>query len=159
MGEVANVSNEPWTAQFDKELNDWTAEGVENAFAVVLKDFLLSDGDPTAAETAHEIDDLYTQEYLPSDPLLKFSDDQGMEGFLGDFYQIFFTLARLIPYDNSKQDRLIQVILELRKLPPKQFKIWKVCYALLYDALTLILTVDTTTRRIAWYGPGNQSFR
>ena len=57
---------------------------------------------------------------------MRFYDDKGMESFLWALYQVIFDLARLIPYNDLKQTALVQLILELRKLPPKQFKIWKV---------------------------------
>jgi hypothetical protein len=50
-----------------------------------------------------------------------------MGGFLNVFYKVVFTLARLIPYNNSsKQEKLVRLTLELRKLPPRSFKIWLV---------------------------------
>jgi hypothetical protein len=58
---------------------------------------------------------------------MRFQDDQGIGGFLNTFYKVVFTLARLIPYnDSSKQEKLIRLILELRKSPPRSFKIWQV---------------------------------
>lgn len=72
---------------------------------------------------------------------MKFLDDKGIGEFLTNFYELVFDLARLIPYDNSNQEKLVQLILELRKLPPKQFKIWKVCkvFYALSPVLLLIL--------------------
>ena len=44
-------------------------------------------------------------------------------GFLSYFYEIVYTLARLIPYNNPTQKQLVLLLLELRKLPPRQFAI------------------------------------
>lgn len=122
----------------------------------MLKDFLLlPEGDSTtlAADTARRIDNFQQQEYLPSDPLMRFQDDQGMGGFLSAFYEVIFTLARLIPYNTGsfKQKKLVQLMLKLRKLPAREFKIWGVCYVisscLLYavPSLCLLLWISTDT--------------
>lgn len=127
--EAANLGEEPWITQFDDEINDLDEGAWEIDIARVLKQFLLSDGH-SSTDTARRIDDSYEQQFLPSDPLMKFKDDQGMEGFLSCFYEVVFTLARLIPYHSSMQEKLIELILELRKLPPRPSKIWKVCLRL-----------------------------
>lgn len=50
-----------------------------------------------------------------------------MPGFQ-EFWEVVSSLAKLIPYtDSSKHEKLVQLILELRKLPPRQFKVWGIC--------------------------------
>ena len=117
----------------------------ENFLAKMLKDFLLSDGDSTATDTARLIDNFYGQVYLPSDPLMKFEDGQGIETFLVGFYELIFALARFIPYNSSDQDKVVQLMLELRKLPPKQLRIWEVCQVLLCAVLNFVVDLDTIT--------------
>ena len=91
---------------------------------MILKEFLLSDG---KADIARKIDNFYDQELLPSDPLMRFEDDKGMQPFLFGFWQaVYISIAKLIPYNNSNQEKLVQLILEFRKLPPRQFKISKI---------------------------------
>lgn len=141
MSEAVNAGKKPWIAYLDKEASYWGEGMCESVLAIMLKDLLLSDSDSTAADTARLIDNYYEQEFLPSDPLMKFLDDKGIGGFLTTFYELVFNLARLIPYNNSNQEKLVQLILELRKLPPRQLKIWEVCKAFyaLSSVLLLIL--------------------
>ncbi|KAK7937804.1 uncharacterized protein PG986_014672 [Apiospora aurea] len=75
-------------------------------------------------EAAQQVDDLYSNEYLPSDPLMKFQDDKGMGGFLSCLYEMVFDLARAIPHEDDLQDRLVQFLVELAKLPTEEVKIW-----------------------------------
>ena len=127
MSEATSTDKEPWITVFDDEITEWGEGTFDHALGVTLKGYLLSDGDSAAADTARQIHIFYEQEHLHSDPLMKYEDDQGMGAFLSGFYEIVFTLARVIPYNNSNQEKLVWLLLELRKLPPRQFKIWKVC--------------------------------
>lgn len=131
MTEAVKAGKKPWITQFDKEIIECGEGTSEHFLAKMLKDFLLSDGDSTAADTARRIDDFYEQVYLPSDPLMKFEDGQGIGAFLVGFYELIFALARFIPYNSSDQDKLVRLIQELRKLPPRQLRIWEVCQVVL----------------------------
>jgi hypothetical protein len=71
---------------------------------------------------------------------MRFEDDKGMGGFLDRLYDLIYDLARLIPFNNSLQDVLIQLIMELRNLPPKPFKIWNVCFSMTPLQSRIILT-------------------
>lgn len=129
---TANTTEKkPWLTQFDDEISEKGEGSCEFFFAEILKDFLiLPEGDSTtlAANTAREIVDFQEKYFLPSDPLMRFQDDQGWGVFLWAFYETVFTLARLIPYhDNCKHDKLVRLMLELRKLPPRTISIWQVC--------------------------------
>jgi len=73
------------------------------------------------------LDANYSKNFLTADPLVKFKDDKGMEGYLWTLYQLIFDMGRLIPFNDTKQAKLVKLILELRNLPPKTFKIWNVC--------------------------------
>jgi hypothetical protein len=81
MSEAANATGkEPWLTQFDDEISE-SSEGSSGFFlAEMPKDFLLPSGDSTtlAAETARHIEEFQQQDYLTSDPLMRFQDDQGM---------------------------------------------------------------------------------
>lgn len=68
----------------------------------------------------------YWDVYLPSDSLIKSQEDKGMAEFLSRLNNLVFGLALLIGYDDPRQDALLQVLVELRKLPPKPFKVWRV---------------------------------
>ena len=92
----------------------------------MLKDFLLSNGNITVNSMAHQIDTIHKQ-LLESDPLMEYIDDQKMGGFLSGFYDVVFTLVKFIPYNGTKQDNIVQLIMELRQLPLRKITIWGVC--------------------------------
>ena len=143
MSNGANADN-GWITLFDEETSDWGEGTCEHALSVMLKDYLVSDGDSIAVDTARRLHGFYEQDYLISDPLMKFEVDQGMGGFLSSFYEIIFTLARLIPYNCSEQDKLVRLLLELRQLPPRQFKLWKV-FHVLFCAVFIVVLILTSS--------------
>jgi hypothetical protein len=82
------TEKEPWLTQFDNEITDLGEGTSEYVLATMLKDFLLlsnSDSTNIAADTARRIDNFQQQEYLPSDTLMRFQDDQGIGGFVYAF--------------------------------------------------------------------------
>lgn len=124
MSEAVNVGKEPWITQLDKEIDILGNGTLEYDLAIILKQLFLSDGDSTAADIARKIDNYYDQQFRPSDPLMRFQDDQGMQSFLFAFWQaVYIAFARVIPYNNNNQEKLVQLVLELQKLPPRQFKL------------------------------------
>lgn len=156
MSHADAIDQEPWIALFDQERNDRGESTDEDALGNIVKDFLLSDDKDAAAasNTAQRIQNYYDQEYFVADPLLKFQDDQGMGEFLAAFYNIILLLARLIPYNSLAQQRLLLLLLELRKLPPKSVTIWEVRQ--LIPALRLSLHhLMLLRRKNVSYGPGN----
>ncbi|KAK8022594.1 hypothetical protein PG993_013361 [Apiospora rasikravindrae] len=117
------TSGSPWTQCLD-EILEMDPDGIETGLSEVLRRLLASQSDAAPAEAAQQIDDLYSNDYLPSDPLMRFQDDKGMGGFLSCLYEMVFDLARAIPYENDLQGRLVQFLVELAKLPTKEVKIW-----------------------------------
>ncbi|KAI9772821.1 MAG: hypothetical protein M1840_008703 [Geoglossum simile] len=115
---------QPWTGYLDGEMPATEADSVAHCLVQIIRDTSLSTDESRAAGAARRIDTYYRDEYLSSDPLLKFSDNKGMASFLNSLYELVFDVARLIPYRDAEQDNLIRVIVELRKLPPKAYKIW-----------------------------------
>ncbi len=107
--------------------------------AEITKDFLLSEGHSTAVDTARRINSYYENDFLLWDPLLKYEEDKGMGEFLNGFYEVVFLFARLVPYDSPLQEQLIQLVLELHKLPPRKVKIWGV--RCLLKSLTSLITL------------------
>ena len=50
MSEAANAGKEPWITQLDEEISGWDDEMCEYDFAMIPKEFLLSDGKSTEAQ-------------------------------------------------------------------------------------------------------------
>ena len=124
-------SKEPWFAYLEEGIASCGEGTFECDLNNIMKDFLISTSDLAALDTALRIDTYYWEYHLPSDPLMKFEEDKGIAGFLNHLYELVFDVARLIPYSDPRQDMLVQLILELRKLPAKPFKIWNVRWPLM----------------------------
>ncbi|ROV90384.1 hypothetical protein VPNG_10017 [Cytospora leucostoma] len=122
--------DELWRHELTREILE-DADEVESHVPSILLHLLATypGDDPEAAreaarEAAFRIDGDYRDVYLPSDPLLQGQDDKGMAGFLDRLYDLMLRIARLVKYDDIRQHALIQCLGELRKLPPKAFRIW-----------------------------------
>lgn len=119
-------SAEPWIEFLDDEIVNADPDTPEHDLPKIFRQALLSENESSPSETAKQIDTYYQETYLPSDPLLRFQDDKGMSGFLNSIYDLVFELATVIPYHHHLQNVLVEFIAALRKLPPKQCKIWDV---------------------------------
>lgn len=118
-------SAKPWSIQLDDEVKEWDDCSCEATFATLLTR-LFTSPEQSIVDTARQIDTYHETQFLPADPLLKYEPDKGMEMVLSGFYRIVFTFARFLPFDDAAQDKLILLLLELRRLPPKHFRIWDV---------------------------------
>ncbi|KAI9773863.1 MAG: hypothetical protein M1840_006089 [Geoglossum simile] len=126
MSEVTNTNSESWVSKLDQEISNWEyLDGMDPEMHNILRDLLLSNGNITATTTAHRIGGYY-EELMKEDPLMKYEADKGFTSFLKMFYYVYFTVAEILPYNNStKHDDLVQLILELRRLPPRKVTIWR----------------------------------
>ncbi|RYO93193.1 hypothetical protein DL764_008020 [Monosporascus ibericus] len=126
-----STMKEPWLAFIDNEF-DIEDDQTRLELLTILRDALLSIDEAAAEVAAHRIDSYYSDTFLSVHPLVKFEDDKGMASFLCALWDAVFDLAELLPFDDRKQDRLVEVILELRKLPAKSFTIWQEKDCLVY---------------------------
>ncbi|KAL2147923.1 hypothetical protein VTI28DRAFT_3401 [Corynascus sepedonium] len=96
---------------------------LEFIIASLLKEYLLSDDDGTAAAFARRFDDLYYTVYEP-----KYNgyggEKKGWTGYLIAFYDTVCETAVQVRYDDPKQDKLVGLLVELGKLPPRAVKIF-----------------------------------
>ena len=132
MNQAAFANEAPWIAPFEQELKRLGTDEIPLALGNILKEFLLSDDDAVMIKTARRIEDFYEKEFYQIDPKLERQDkegnDLGMEDFLFSFYQVFFSLAKFIPYNTSTQQKLLLLLLQLRKQPAKAVKLQDVRY-------------------------------
>ncbi len=82
--------------------------------------------DPDAAATsARRVDELYGTVFEP-----KFNGHvgthKGWTGFLRTFYENLFYVAMEMRYDDPLQDKVIQLLVELRKLPTHHVRVFVV---------------------------------
>jgi hypothetical protein len=116
-------AQEPEGTTLDDEVADWKGS-FKYGIYLVLRGIISTTKSPAVA--ADEINAIY-EEFLQADPLLKFQEDKGMETFLGGFYDALLTNAVHTSYVSSAQSDLIELLVELRKLPLRKVKIWGVC--------------------------------
>lgn len=113
-----------WLTWIGDEIAQCAKHDEDDHIPRILKDLLLDKIDP--GQAAQKLDDYYWNTYLPSDPLMKYTEDKGAPTYLTSVYEYICDTARQLPYNDCLQDKMVQVIVELRKLPPKPFKIWGV---------------------------------
>lgn len=123
------ISRDAGIAYLDEEISD-SNEGDETyELSNILKRLLVENG-VTPHDAAQQIDSFYEHQFLPSQPIFQKQKAKGMIEFLGALDVLICDLGRLLHYDDVRQDALIQLILELRKLPPRQVEIWGVSKAI-----------------------------
>uniref|UniRef100_A0A093VFL7 Uncharacterized protein n=1 Tax=Talaromyces marneffei PM1 TaxID=1077442 RepID=A0A093VFL7_TALMA len=105
----ASVSRDAGIAYLDEEISQ-DYEGDENG--------------TTPQEAAQQIDAFYAGDFLFSQPIFQKEKAKGMINFLGGLDALICGLGRILRYDDCRQDALVQMLLELHKLPPRQVKIW-----------------------------------
>lgn len=100
-------------------------ESFDSILASMVKEYLLCDDADAAAIFARRFDDLYGAVYEP-----RFNGyrkrKKGWTGFLITFYEMLLGVAVEVRYDDPKQDKVVQLLVELRKLPARVVKIFVV---------------------------------
>ncbi len=88
-----------------------------------IRDYLFCNETDAAATFARRFDDLYATVYEP-----RFNGynrkHKGWTGYLIAFYRNWFYLTQEMRYDDPAQDKVIQLFVELGKLPPHHAKIF-----------------------------------
>lgn len=121
----ASITRDAGIAYLDTEISE-AYEGDEiYELAKILRRFIAKDG-VTPQEAAQQIDSYYEDDLLPSQPILQREKARGMVNLLGALDDLICDLGSVLHYDDVRQDDLIQLILELRKLPPRQVVIGNV---------------------------------
>lgn len=129
-------TTEPWREYIDEEIDYDKEAGDPMQMPLILRDMISSfpeDGQAAAEAAARRINADYWENYLPSDPLLKGRDDKGVEDFLGRLCHLSFHMGRLLRYDDTRQDAIVQLFLELRKLPQQRFQVYEVDSIIYHD--------------------------
>lgn len=120
---------EPWLTHLDKEYLSCEEGAVEHDIVLIMKDMLLPDDSGNAALTAAQrINTYYWDRNLDSGPLFRFQrEEEGTFDFLTFIYDIIIAgIAPFVPYSDSRHDALVQLVIELYRLPPKPVKAWNV---------------------------------
>lgn len=131
MSNEAAETNQPWMAHLYQEFTYCEKGTVEHDIASIIQGMLLSgggsNGDNAACTVAHQINSYYWDRNLDSGPLFQFQGDNAFPDVLSVVYTVILDVAPLIHYNGVKQEVLVQLLLELRKIPPKLVKAWNVC--------------------------------
>lgn len=90
----------------------------------ILQDLFASDrGKEALADAAQKIDSYYHTTFLDRYKLRNFNK---IQRYLFKLYTTIFDASRCLHYNDPRQDTMVQLIQELRNLPPKTVRIWKV---------------------------------
>jgi hypothetical protein len=119
--------NQPWLKWLEEDSKYYDEGSWQVNLNHILMEFLLSENSDAAA-AARQIDTNYSQEYVAQDRLVVACLDQGMENYLWFFYEILFSAVKLIPYDDARQKNLVQLLVELQRLPARPFLLWDVSH-------------------------------
>lgn len=122
-------SQEPWLALFDEEYFFCEKGTVEHDVASILKDMLLSTDMNNAAQTAaHQLNTYYWERNNESGPFFRWGNEkETFFDFVSFLYDIIVRVTPFVPYNDARQDVIVQLVLELRNLPPNPVKAWNVC--------------------------------
>ncbi|EEA23335.1 hypothetical protein PMAA_099240 [Talaromyces marneffei ATCC 18224] len=112
------------TAYLDEEIDSSGEGDLTYEIGTIFKSLFATDRCITPRDAAHQIDAVYSDIWFPMDPTFRFRPDKGMPGYLGTLNEFIFTLARLLRYDDIRQDTLFLLILEILELPPRAAQIW-----------------------------------
>ena len=107
-----------WTSFLNREMAE-AKEGdpVKYRLLKIIRDTLLSTNEFRAAEGAKLIDSYHRYEYFAADLSLKYLEDTGTSPFLCRLYSLLTDVSSVIPYTDPNQGGLVQLLVELRKLP------------------------------------------
>jgi hypothetical protein len=128
---TTTTSTPAWVQLLAQELEEWRPDpssGKEEFTYIVtslIKEYLFCEDLDAAAKFAHRFDDLYATVYEPTFNGYN-KTHKGWTGYLCAFYESLFPLAMAMRYDDPLQDKVIDLFVELRKLPTHRVKIFVV---------------------------------
>jgi hypothetical protein len=85
---------------------------VEQAFDII-KDYVETSSRLSAVQAAQRLDNLESSKR----PLNEGEHAEGSDGFLLEFWEVFVATIKQIPHDRDAQDRIVDLLVELEKLP------------------------------------------
>lgn len=117
-GEGEHISH-PWMEYLDEEIRDFEKGSIDENATIIIRDILAANeiSEVTIKEAALRLDEYDKSVHLSYDPMVSqlVSDISG--SLLRNCQETIVHAARLIPYDNALQDRLIQLLHELMETP------------------------------------------
>ena len=129
MSTEAVNSKEPWLTFFDKEYFCCEKGTVEHDVASILKNMLLSTDVNNAAHTAaYQLNTYYWERNNESGPFFQWGNEkEPFPDFISFLYDIIVRVTPFLSYNDASQNVIVQLVLELRNLPPNSVKAWNVC--------------------------------
>ncbi|KAI0131105.1 hypothetical protein F4814DRAFT_404825 [Daldinia grandis] len=119
----ADRPSQPWVDFLDNEIATTDSQTARHAIVKIFRRSLFLARGCLPSDAALQIDTYYEEIYLASNPALKDQDDKGMVEFLTGLYGVVSDLVLIIPYHHGLQYAIIDLLFELRNLPPRQIKI------------------------------------
>lgn len=112
-------TSQPWLEYLDEELQDFEKGSIDEDATIIIRDILAANdiSEATIKEAALRLDEYDKNVRLSYDPMVIHLVSDIAGNLLRSFQETMVHAARLIPYDNVLQDRLIQLLHELMKTP------------------------------------------
>ena len=112
--------DDSWVAFIEKEVQSQESHTAQSELPTIIRDLVTtypSQGRGAAERAAHRIGADYREVFLPS--IVNFSDrdDNGWGIFLGKLYGLCLSAGRLINYEDARQDAIVELFVQLRRLP------------------------------------------
>ncbi|KAK2753931.1 hypothetical protein FQN54_007290 [Arachnomyces sp. PD_36] len=140
------TNKERWLALLEEEYFCLKKDTVEFDVATMLKDMLLSvDLNNAVHTTAQQLNTYYWERNNAKGPFFSWGNmEETFPDFVSFLYDIIVRLTPLISYNDPRQDVILQLVLELRRLPPNPVKAWNGDRLLTPDNDTFALQLHNT---------------
>ncbi|KAK2765316.1 hypothetical protein FQN54_008160 [Arachnomyces sp. PD_36] len=116
---------ERWLSLFEENIR-YEKGTVQHDVASIIKDMLLSNqSNNTVRATAYQLNTYYWERNNENGPFFTWAKTgESVPGYISFIIDMIVGPTPFIPYDDPKQDLLVQLILELRNLPRNPVKAW-----------------------------------
>lgn len=117
--EDERVLREPWRDYLDEEIQDFEDGSIDQAVPILIRDILEPDSVSEAAikTAALQLAEYDESVFLSYDFMVgrSVSEKWGVMAYASQVTIV--DVARLIPYDDERQDRIVQLLKNLRDIP------------------------------------------
>ena len=112
--------SQPWLKWLEEDSKYFDEGSWQMDLYHILTKFLQSENSD-AVYAARQVHTNYSQLYVAQHEYVLSCLDKGMDEYLSRFYDILFSTVRFIPYDDPKQEKVVQLLIELHNIPAQPF--------------------------------------
>ncbi|EAW13701.1 DUF3632 domain-containing protein [Aspergillus clavatus NRRL 1] len=110
MDKQITKSQDSCLAYLDEQISSADENTLNLKLAVLLRSFLTTEDGKITEEIACQIDAYEVDTKTSSDPLAQYDVRTELGEYISILYQLIFTVAQLIPYNDTRQDRIVQLL-------------------------------------------------